>query len=102
VVQTQWADSGNASCLSDLWRQDSAYLSALGAVPLHPNEEAEMSRARRLLKGAALGMAFTVAGLGFAPNAFSSELADEWKLQCDGNICCTVNGEGKIGDCKKV
>jgi hypothetical protein len=61
-----------------------------------------MSRARRLLTGAVLGLAFTVAGMGFAPHAFSSELAAEWKLQCDGNICCTVNEEGQIGDCKKV
>jgi hypothetical protein len=59
-----------------------------------------MSRARRLLTGAVLGLAFTVAGTAFAPDAFSSELADEWKLSCDGTTCCSIRqSDGKIGEC---
>jgi hypothetical protein len=48
---------------------------------------------RRLLIGFLTGLIFT----GLLVVAHEGK---HWKLQCDGNICCTVWPEtGEIGDC---
>jgi hypothetical protein len=54
--------------------------------------EGIMKRLKNLLIGLLMGTVL-----------ISPALALKWELQCDGNVCCTVNQEtGEIGDCEPV
>ena len=56
-----------------------------------------MSKIARFFSGASLA-ALALALLG-APNAAWAE----YTIDCDGNVCCSVDKEtGKIGECKTV
>lgn len=59
-----------------------------------------MNRITRLLSGGLFGIALASTGIAALPG---SAWAQELKLSCDGNICCTYDTtSGDIKDCQKV
>jgi len=55
------------------------------------------SKAKRFALGAFLSIAM-LSGTAIFPEQVQANP----ELQCDGNICCTVDDEGQILDCEKV
>lgn len=55
------------------------------------------SKAKRFTLGALLSVAM-LSGAAIFPD----DLQANPELQCDGNICCTVEDDGTIVDCEKV